>query len=180
MSREAVSEMNNPRIAKKAGIAVCIVALMLARTVLGDFFEIKGVVPDFIFAFSLAYASRTKNLSDAVLVAFAGGVVSDFLCHSSFSGYCGIYTYSAVAIYFFKNLFIKPNVITASVMSFILFTLGKSLGYAYYFLCKKISIPGYFESYIIPAAFYDMLCFVIFYAIMGFFTARREAQNERI
>ena len=172
--------MDSEKLIKIAVTGLWIFLLMLVQTAASEFLMIKSVAPDLLFAFSLAFACREEKLMNVLITALVCGVAADFLCHSSFAGCSGIYTYSALLMFFLKNLFIKPNIVFLSVIALLLFLAGKSLTYGVICLYGVQSITRCFENYIIPVSFYNTLCFAVMTLIFRLCAARREKRNEQI
>lgn len=160
MRKKTVMTMNNKK--KAVVCALWIFVLMLIQTVCGGALKIKGVVPDLLFAFSLARACCEKNALNTVVTAFFCGVVADFLCNTYFLSASAIYAVCAVLIGFLKHFFIKPNLLLEMAAAFILFIFAELVcrTVAYVFFDAVFQFGG-----IASASLYNTVCFVIFLVI---------------
>lgn len=158
--------MNKTEFSKGLKVFLSVFLLMILQTTANGLIKINNVIPDLLFAFAVSFACTQKNFKTVIVTAFILGVLSDFVCHSSFSGYTAIYTYSAALGYFFKNLFIKPNIIFLSVIALILFIAGKTVLYPVFCSSGDVGFSAYFVNDVIPASFYNVICFFIMTAVM--------------
>ena len=155
-------------------IFIWVLLFTVLETVMQKLFRINSNVPDLLFVYSLITASVKKDLKDIILIAVICGIVSDFICHSQFLGYIAVYTYSALGIYFLKNVFLKPNIFFMSVFALLIFLLAKTIMYPVFYFNKEIGFFMYFTKDIVPQAFYNTACFFVITLILKLLKKREE------
>lgn len=169
-----MSRKNTTKILKFIVVAVLFVII---QTVFIRFVEIGGVVPDMLFVFVVFHACVNRKFKEIIIVAVSFGIISDFICHSSFVGCTAVYTYCAASAYFLKNLFIKPNIFFVGVIALLIFMLGKSFQYPA--VCKYIGFSGYFAKDVIPTGFYNTVCFFVMNMI-SVIAGRKGVKNDAL
>ncbi len=159
--------MNSAGAKKGFLIGVIILILVILQTTAYDGIKINNTVPDLLFVFSVYFSCREKDIKNVLIVAFISGVLSDFICHSSFSGYTAVYTYSAALGYYLNNMFLKSNIFFQTVLAFLLFLVGKTAIYIVYGTVFGISFSSFFGEDVIPTSVYNMACFFLV-SLFGF------------
>lgn len=170
--------MNSTGIKKGLVLGVVMLVLLILQTTAYEGIKINNTVPDLLFVFSVYFACKEKNLRNVLIVAFLLGVLSDFLCHSLFSGYTAVYTYSAALGYYLNNMFLKENIFFRTVLAFLLFLIGKTAVYSVYGVVFKISFSSFFAKDVIPTSVYNMACFLIVMLVSLLIKRKRGNVNE--
>lgn len=161
-------------------LALWIFFLALLRTAAGELLSVGGVVPDLLFAFSLAFACTQKDLAKKIAAAFVCGIAADFLCGSAFTGACAIYAASALGMSLVKNIFIRQNIFLQSIGAFVLFFAVKCMCWGAMSLYESISMGLWLKRYILPVSFYNTLCFAVMLMILKIGEKRRKKRDEQL
>lgn len=169
--------MNSAGIRKGVILGAIIVILVLLQTTAYDGFKINNTVPDLLFVFSVYFACREKNIKNVLILAFVSGILSDFVCRSSFSGYTAVFTYSAALGYYINNMFLKSNIFFQTVLAFLLFMTGKTAAYIVYGTVFGLSFSKYFAGDVIPTSVYNMVCFFLAMMITLLITKKGGKKN---
>ena len=170
--------MNSTGMKKGLVLVVIMLVLLVLQTTAYEGIKINNTVPDLLFVFSVYFACKEKNLRNVLIVAFILGIFSDFLCHSSFSGYTAVYTYSAALGYYLNNMFLKENIFFQTVLAFLLFLAGKTAIYVVYGGIFKISFASFFAKDVIPTSVYNMAWFFLVMLISLLIKRKRGNLNE--
>ncbi len=153
--------MNSAGIKKGLVLGVIMVVLVILQTTAHEGIKINNTVPDLLFVFSVYFACCEKDIKRVIIVAFISGILSDFLCRSSFSGYTAVYTYSAALGYYLNNMFLKSNIFFQTVLAFLLFLAGKTAVYIVYGTVFLVKFSSFFSKDVIPTSVYNMACFFV-------------------
>lgn len=154
-----------------------ILLLAVLQTGAVNIISVNSVSPDLLFAFSMAMACVEKEWYSALNTALICGIFSDFVCHSAFLGYTAVYAYSAVAVYFLKNLLLKPNVFFVNALALVIFILGKTVLAPVIYFTREVPFADFFLDDVLPSAVYNMVCFFVLYLILRGIVKRREKRR---
>ncbi len=143
------------------------------QAVAGRSLSINSVAPDILFVLALSFACTEDKLINTLYVALFCGLMSDFACHSSFFGYTAIYSYSAFAMFYLKNMLLKTNLFYVITLAIVIFTLGKTALFPVLYFARSVSFGDFFLNYVLPGAAYNTAWFLMIYLIMRKISKKR-------
>lgn len=150
---------------KQFKLFLWIFALVLIRTVISVFFNIRGIVPDLLFAFTAAYATYEKSLRSVMWVTVICGVLSSAMGAAPFGAVMLMFVYSA-AIQFM--LYQKFHRMTGAVRAMLGTAVFTAAGECIINLVLSMSFSmTVLTGYILPMVILNMLLAAVIYILLA-------------
>ena len=147
---------------KQFKLFLWIAGLLFLQTALSVFFNFKGILPDLLFAFAIAYAAYERSLKPVIWIAVICGVITCAAGADEFVFVMIIFTAGAALTYM---LYDAPHRMAGAMRAFtgaVLFTAAGSL---VVFMLSTLSFDlTYFLYHILPVTALNALCAVLIYA----------------
>lgn len=149
---------------KQFKLFIWIFALVLIRTVMSVFFNVRGIVPDVLFAFTAAYAVYERNLVYVIWISVICGVLMSAMRAAPFFVIMLVFVYSAAAIYISFPKFNRiPPLIRVIICTVVLTAIGETVMYMVSSLSVNIHVMLF---YVLPMAVINAIAAAVIYILL--------------
>ena len=147
---------------KQFKLFLWIAGLLFLQTALSVFFNYSGILPDLLFAFSIAYAAYERSLKPVMWVTVICGVITCACGADEFVFVMIIFAAGAALTYMSYDAPHRMAGAARALTGALLFTAAGSL--VTYMLTTLSFDLTYFLYHIIPVTVLNALCSVLIYA----------------
>ena len=147
---------------KQFKLGLWIAGLLFLQTILSVFFNHKGIIPDLLFAFVIAYAAYERSLKSVMWTMIICGVITCAGSADEFVFVMVIFTAGAALTYMSYD---APHRMTGAMRALTGVALFTAAGSLVTYMLTTLSFDlTYFLYHILPVTALNAVCAVLIYA----------------
>ena len=147
---------------KQFKLFLWIAGLLCVQTALSVFLNYKGILPDLMFSFAIAYAAYERSLKPVMWITVICGVITCAAGADEFAFVMIIFAVGAAATYMSYD---APHRMAGAMRAFTGAALFTAAGSAVTYMLSTLSFDlAYFLYHILPVTALNAVCAVLIYA----------------
>ena len=147
---------------KQFKLFLWIAGLLFLQTALSVFFNFKGIVPDLLFSFAVAYAAYERSLKSVMWVTVICGVIACATSAGEFAFVMIVFVFSAALTYMSYDAKHRMSGVLRALTGAAFFTAAG--GTIMYMLSTLSFDLGYFLYRVLPVTAENSVCAILIYA----------------